>query len=123
MAILDKINNLLNDEIVFLFYNNKRSAEKFIVKRVIKKEQQVFVVFEKGPGIKFGIKIKNSITTYPSFNKKHGFINIDEIITTRDDKLYDNLLEKNNTILQKTQEQKFLITKKNNPTIKITTYN
>ena len=123
MAILDKINNLLNDEIVFLFYNNKRSAEKFIVKRVIKKEQQVLVVFEKEPGIKFGIKIKNSITTYPSFNKKHGFINIDEIITTRDDKLYDNLLEKNNTILQKTQEQKFLITKKNIPKIKITTDN
>ena len=103
MPILDKLNNLLNNEIVFLFYNNKRSPEQFIVKKVIKKEQQILAIFEKEPDIKFGIKIKNSITTYPSINQKHGFVNLDEIITPRDDKLYNNLLEKTGIKLQKEQ--------------------
>ena len=58
MSLINKIRLLINNERVFIFYNNNTTPKLFSVKKISKKDDQIFVIFRNNQNIKIGIKVK-----------------------------------------------------------------
>ena len=107
----DILRNLDENEKVFIFCGDETTSKLFIVNKILKKSESLFIIFVSEDKIKIGVKYKNGVISFPSFNIKHNCSKIRRIVTIGDD-MYTSLMSISNDRVKKIIEDKLIIQKK-----------